>query len=631
MNLHELVDLAFTRAQAAVQLPAGPLQAPLRGVLAECDEMRIALFAFGKHGGDPADLQARSTALAQRAAELEKAVRAQNALVAPAPGARVRPPDTAYLLLGLAPGAAHTEVLAAYKRLALRWHPDRNPHNAAEAAEHFKAIRAAYDQINDWTFGGAVPEPKTLALQRSVGQAPVIVQRFGIDDRQWGEVSSVRHLGATAYAASTPKDESVVIKRSGTGTIEFRPGEEGPVQEALAAKLGEIKGLGVTTARTVMIETGDAEGKTVLTRLQALGSPGPDLARDLAGTKVFLVMEHAPGRRADKAGDIIATSSRFDRILLFSRLGQLWAFDVLINNTDRFYAGNWGNVILGPGGSVVGIDQMIGLAASNMGAAFAGEEATSKLKTALDPDLRRDWARRTFQSLGQHLGPDFAALEGMFVLQFERGALEGIDAVAALDPHQLDQKQAELPAFAHEVAGQIGLAGAAVIQATFASARREVRQQLDVVYKDIGDRERLAGSIDAGLAEPRQQREAILNTLAAQADELTEEWTKVNTWLWGKDAHWSKRIAELVPLWKRDRENFHKATQVKGGDVAGIGSLRAQLKEWADGLTPVWEAADNLGRPLKNPHADVKPLIAELAGAVRRERGRVPVLERLYQ
>ncbi|MGH3767773.1 MAG: DnaJ domain-containing protein [Pseudonocardiaceae bacterium] len=621
VRLHEFVDLAFTRAQAALQLRPGPFREPLQGIVQECDEMRISLFEFGKHGGDPADLQARATALAQRSTKLDEAVRAQNALVAPRPGARVRPPDTAYLLLGLAPGAAHAEALAAYKRLARRWHPDRNLDNTAEAAERFKAIRAAYDQINDWNSGGAAHEPRILTLQRSFVHAPVTVQRFGVDDRQWGEVISVRHLGATAYALSTLKNESVVIKRAGTGAIRYNLSEEGPVQEVLAAKLGEMEGLGVTTARTVMIETGGAEGKEVLMRLQALGPVGSALAGDLADAQAFLVMQHAPGLRADKAGHIIAASSRDDRIQLFYRLGRLWAFDVLINNTDRFSAGNWGNVILGPRGSVVGIDQMIGLVASNAGAGFAGDEAMSKLRTALDPGRRRKWAQETFQSLSRHLGPDFAALEGVFVLQFERGALEGIDAVAALKPHQLAQKQAELPEFAQEVAGQIGLAGAAVIKETLSGSREEIGRQLTDLYRYIGDRERLAGAIDAELAEPRRQRDAFLDTLGTQAEELAGEWAKVDTWWTGKDAHWDKRIAGLTTLWDSAYKEFVKASRVKG-----VGALQAQLQEWAAGITYVWEAANGLR---ERAHRTIKPLIDRLGEVIQQERGRVPILERV--
>ena len=47
--------------------------------------------------------------------------------------------------LKLSPEASPEEVRRAYRRLAMRWHPDRNPDPAATA--QFQRIRAAYDEI----------------------------------------------------------------------------------------------------------------------------------------------------------------------------------------------------------------------------------------------------------------------------------------------------------------------------------------------------------------------------------------------------------------------------------------------------------------------------------------------------
>lgn len=53
-----------------------------------------------------------------------------------------------YRILELAPGATDEEIRRAYRRLALRWHPDRNP-GEPEAEEHFKAISEAYAVLVD--------------------------------------------------------------------------------------------------------------------------------------------------------------------------------------------------------------------------------------------------------------------------------------------------------------------------------------------------------------------------------------------------------------------------------------------------------------------------------------------------
>uniref|UniRef100_A0A8C3XJC2 DnaJ homolog subfamily C member 21 n=1 Tax=Chelydra serpentina TaxID=8475 RepID=A0A8C3XJC2_CHESE len=54
-----------------------------------------------------------------------------------------------YEVLGLARDASDEDLKRAYRRLALRWHPDKNLENADEAAEQFKLIQAAYDVLSD--------------------------------------------------------------------------------------------------------------------------------------------------------------------------------------------------------------------------------------------------------------------------------------------------------------------------------------------------------------------------------------------------------------------------------------------------------------------------------------------------
>jgi molecular chaperone DnaJ len=48
-------------------------------------------------------------------------------------------------VLDIAPGATPAEIKRAYRRLAMRWHPDRNSDPAA--TERFRRIRAAYEQL----------------------------------------------------------------------------------------------------------------------------------------------------------------------------------------------------------------------------------------------------------------------------------------------------------------------------------------------------------------------------------------------------------------------------------------------------------------------------------------------------
>ena len=53
--------------------------------------------------------------------------------------------ELSWAVLGLEPGADANAVKRAYRRLAMRWHPDRN--DDPQATERFKEIRAAYDRL----------------------------------------------------------------------------------------------------------------------------------------------------------------------------------------------------------------------------------------------------------------------------------------------------------------------------------------------------------------------------------------------------------------------------------------------------------------------------------------------------
>ncbi|MBD3260409.1 MAG: DnaJ domain-containing protein, partial [Candidatus Altiarchaeales archaeon] len=54
-----------------------------------------------------------------------------------------------YEILGIARQADGKTIKAAYRKLAQKWHPDRNPENVEEAEEKFKEISEAYSVLSD--------------------------------------------------------------------------------------------------------------------------------------------------------------------------------------------------------------------------------------------------------------------------------------------------------------------------------------------------------------------------------------------------------------------------------------------------------------------------------------------------
>ncbi|EAL50084.2 DnaJ family protein [Entamoeba histolytica HM-1:IMSS] len=54
-----------------------------------------------------------------------------------------------YQILGVDKNCSDAELKKAYKKLALKWHPDRNINNQQEASEKFKEIAEAYSVLSD--------------------------------------------------------------------------------------------------------------------------------------------------------------------------------------------------------------------------------------------------------------------------------------------------------------------------------------------------------------------------------------------------------------------------------------------------------------------------------------------------
>jgi DnaJ family protein B protein 4 len=54
-----------------------------------------------------------------------------------------------YKILGVKKTAKEKDLKKAYRKLALKWHPDKNPNNKEAATKKFELVSEAYEVLSD--------------------------------------------------------------------------------------------------------------------------------------------------------------------------------------------------------------------------------------------------------------------------------------------------------------------------------------------------------------------------------------------------------------------------------------------------------------------------------------------------
>ncbi|XP_037095536.1 dnaJ homolog subfamily B member 2 [Syngnathus acus] len=72
-----------------------------------------------------------------------------------------------YNILGVSKTASQDDIKKAYRKLALKWHPDKNPDNKEEAEKKFKELAEAYEVLSDQNKRGAYDRYGSEGLRHS--------------------------------------------------------------------------------------------------------------------------------------------------------------------------------------------------------------------------------------------------------------------------------------------------------------------------------------------------------------------------------------------------------------------------------------------------------------------------------
>ena len=77
-----------------------------------------------------------------------------------------------YKLLGVDRNASDAEIKKSYRRMAMKFHPDRNKDNPEEAEKTFKQIKEAYEVLSDPKKRSAYDQFGHAGVDTSMGGGP---------------------------------------------------------------------------------------------------------------------------------------------------------------------------------------------------------------------------------------------------------------------------------------------------------------------------------------------------------------------------------------------------------------------------------------------------------------------------
>ncbi|NXO26186.1 DNJB8 protein, partial [Cisticola juncidis] len=93
-----------------------------------------------------------------------------------------------YKVLGLQKNASQDDIKKSYHKLALKWHPDKNPGNKEEAEKKFKEIIEAYEILSNpqkrSLYDNSAEESRTLRERAAAGYSSFFGSHHGFSHQE---------------------------------------------------------------------------------------------------------------------------------------------------------------------------------------------------------------------------------------------------------------------------------------------------------------------------------------------------------------------------------------------------------------------------------------------------------------
>lgn len=168
-----------------------------------------------------------------------------------------------YTKLGLEPNATADEIKKAYRKMAMKWHPDRNPDNKEEAEREFKEISTANEVLSN---------PKKKAIYDQYGEEGL--KDGGPSMGRGGFPFPFFNQDEDDHGPKRTKDLQLQL---GVSMAEFYRGRVRKVKISRSVKCSDCKGVGAVREGAV-------------TSCGACGGAGREMVRQRVGPNMFQQM-----------------------------------------------------------------------------------------------------------------------------------------------------------------------------------------------------------------------------------------------------------------------------------------------------------------------------------------------------